>query len=158
MLFFICYFNNKKGEINQFKVSENLLPTLHKDRVNKLDLDSSGLSVFREVRKGYFRHHSKLLYIKGIGVGQTPFFCHFWIQDLSPPCNYVTSRLISLKFSGNVTFYIYFISQKKHFFWKSTLRLSCRYAIFPRLRLPKGKAEILIPIWCFWIGHKSGYL
>ena len=44
------------------------------------------------------------------------------------------------------------------FFWKSTLRLSCRYAIFPRLRLPKGEAEILMPIWCFWIGHKSGYL
>ena len=27
--------------------------------------------------KGYFRHHSKLFYIKGIGVGQTPIFCHF---------------------------------------------------------------------------------
>ena len=82
MLFFICYFNNKKGEINQFKMSENLLPTLHKDRVNKLDLDSSGLSVFREVRKGYFRHHSKLLYIKGIGVGQTPIFCHLIFESV----------------------------------------------------------------------------
>ena len=29
--------------------------------------------------KGYFRHPSKLFYIKGIGVGQTPIFCHFWI-------------------------------------------------------------------------------
>jgi hypothetical protein len=27
--------------------------------------------------KGYFRHPSKLFYIKGIGVGQTPIFCHF---------------------------------------------------------------------------------
>jgi hypothetical protein len=44
------------------------------------------------------------------------------------------------------------------FFWKSTLRLSCRYATFVRLRSPTCEAEILMPIWCFWIGHKSGYL
>ena len=35
-----------------------------------------------------------------------------------PPCNSVTSRLINLKFSGNATFYIYFISQKRIFFEK----------------------------------------
>ena len=29
--------------------------------------------------KGYFRHPSKLFYIKGISFGQTPTFCHFWI-------------------------------------------------------------------------------
>ena len=29
--------------------------------------------------KGYFRHPSKLFCMKGIGVGQTPIFCHFWI-------------------------------------------------------------------------------
>ena len=27
--------------------------------------------------KGYFSYPSKLFYIKGIGVGQTPIFCHF---------------------------------------------------------------------------------
>ncbi len=29
--------------------------------------------------KGYFRHSSKLFYIKGIGVGQPPIFYHFWV-------------------------------------------------------------------------------
>ena len=27
--------------------------------------------------KGYFRHFSKLFYIKGIGIGQQPIFYHF---------------------------------------------------------------------------------
>ena len=39
-------------------------------------------SVFREVRNGYFIHHSKLLYIKGIGVGQTPIFCHLIFESV----------------------------------------------------------------------------
>ena len=59
------------------------------------------------------------------------------IQDQPPPCNSVTLRLISLKFSGNFTFDIYFTSQNRYFFFKSTLRLSCRYATFARLRSPK---------------------
>ena len=87
MLFFICYFNKKKlrsisSPKSFFKVSENLLPTLHKVRVNKLDLDSSDLSVLGEVRKGYFRYHSKLFYIKGIGVDQTPIFCHLIFEPV----------------------------------------------------------------------------
>ena len=53
--------------------------------------------------------------------------------------------------------YLYNITEKT-FFWKSTRRLSCRYATFARLRSPTSEAEILEPIWCFCIGHKSGYL
>ena len=34
------------------------------------------------------------------------------IQDVPPPCNSVTWRLINLNFSGNATFDIHFISQK----------------------------------------------
>ena len=128
-----------------FKVSENLLPTLHKDRVNELDLDSSDLSVFEEARKGYFRHHSKLFYIC-VGVGQTPIFCHFWICWTSFPI-----KLKPLKFEvaddepdrrqilyfcnleahhaqifRKCYFWYLFHITTKLISWKSTLRLSCK--------------------------------
>jgi hypothetical protein len=76
-----------------------------------------------------------------------------WNQNFNLTC-----RLISLKFSGSVTFHIYFISPKRYFFEKGTLRLSCRYATFARLRSPTSEAEILVLISCFLIGHMSGYL
>ena len=43
------------------------------------------------------------------------------------------------------------------FSWKSTLRLSYRYATFARLRVPTSESVLML-IWCFWIGHKSGFL
>ena len=55
-------------------------------------------------------------------------------------------------------FWSLFHIKEKLFFWKSTLRMSYRYATFVRLKLPISEAKILVPIWCFLIGHKSGYL
>ena len=61
-------------------------------------------------------------------------------------CISVTSRLINLKLSGNATFLYLFHFTEKDFFFKSTLRLSYRYATFSRPRSPKGEAEILMLI------------
>ena len=83
--------------------------------------------------KGYFRHSSKLFYIKGIAVGQPPISYHFWV------C-WWTSFFRKCYF-----LYLFHITEKT-FFWKSTLRLSCRYATFSRLRSPKGEARL--KFWC----------
>ena len=68
-----------------------------------------------------------------------------------------SSKLIILKFSGNATFDFNFISQKRYFLEK--VIWGCHVgATFARLRSPTSEAEIFVLIWCFLIGHKSGYL
>ena len=63
---------------------------------------------------------------------------------MSPPSNIVTSRLINLKFSGNATFYICFISQKKHFFEK--VLWGCHGGM-PLFR-GRGRLRARLKFWC----------
>ena len=86
-------------------------------------------------------------------ISAKKLFLHFNLQGGGRSSTYFCN-LIILKFLANATFLYLFKTTEKTFFSKSTLRLSWGYATFVRLRSSTSKAEILMPIWCFWRGDR----